>query len=161
MQNECTNAPKSFPLFKILDYFTVPTAMGTTKTKRLPPSSPWTAKQHTMMSSTQDTYHGALWTHERSTTPWQNPTHGLWQQTRGKMNGSPPTHVWAHSGERQQQEDNDCLRETIFPIPNFMGHTLSAVIVWVEEFLTRTHSPFCCNKLSAFFYPLLKAARNL
>lgn len=32
--------------------------------------------------------------------------------------------LWAHSRERQQGEDYDCLRETIFPIPNFMGHTL-------------------------------------
>ena len=32
--------------------------------------------------------------------------------------------LWAHSGERQQQEDDDCLWKTIFPIANFMGHTL-------------------------------------
>lgn len=80
-----------------------------------------------------------------------------------KMNGSPPTRLWAHSGERQQQEDYDCLRETIFPIPNFIGHTQFSCHGTGGRFffhaLIDRSVPTSLEHSSPS--PLLKGARNL
>lgn len=74
---------------------------------------------------------------------------------------SSHTRLWAHSGERQPLEDNDCRQETIFPIPNCTGHTLAPVMVWLQEFFPCTHRSLCFNKSGTFFlHLLLKGARK-
>lgn len=79
------------------------------------------------------------------------------------MNGSSPTHTseLTLGRGRERQEDNDCLQETIFPIPSCTRHTLTPVRVWLEEFFPCTHRSLCFNKSGTFFlHLLLKGARK-
>lgn len=159
--------PNPFQYLKDWIISLFPLRWDITNTGRLPHSSPWKAKLYTMMSNTKDVYCRAecehikkAQLHGRSLQPLTEAA--LRTDLRHNEWVSSYTHLWAHSGERQQQEDDNCLRETIFPIPNFMGHTLSPVMVWAEEFFPYTHRPLCSNKFGAFFlHPLLKGARNL
>lgn len=71
------------------------------------------------------------------------------------------TLLWAHSGERQLWQGQDCLQESIFPIPSCTGHTLSPVMVRLEESFPCAHRSLCFNKPAAFFlHLLLKGARK-
>lgn len=141
---------------------------GIMKTGRLPCSSPWKAKQYTLWCQMQRMYAvgqsmNTLKEHNSTADPYSHSQkQALTTDLRHNEWVASYACLWAHSGERQQWEDDDCLRETIFPIPSFMGHTLSTVMVWVEEFFPCTHRLLCSNKSgTVFLHPLLKDAKNL
>lgn len=126
-------------------------------------SSACKTKQGTMMSSCSSagTVKG-LKLHNSEADP-HSPTqeHALAADLGQDEWLSSHTRLWAHSGERQPLEDDDCLQETIFPIPNCTGHTLAPVMVWLEEFFPCTHRSLCFNKSATFFlHLLLKGARK-
>lgn len=166
IQNECIARSKSFPNFKMLDSFIIAMEMRHKEDGRLPCSSACKTKQGTMMSSTKAAFCGqsvnGLKEHNSKADPYSYAQEQALTADLGRDEWvSSYTHLWAHSGERQPREDDDCLQETIFPFPSCTGHTLSPAMVWLEEFFPCTHTPVCSNKSGTFFLHLLqKGARK-
>lgn len=150
----------------MLDSFITATEMRLKEEGTLPWCSACRTKQGTVMPSTKAVFSGqsvnGLKEHSSKADPYSHTQeqaltaglgHDEWVFSSARL--------WAHSGERQMQEDDDCLQETIFPIPSCTGHTLSPVMVWLEEFFPCTPRSLCFNKSGTFFlHLLLKGARK-